>query len=250
MRTPRTTVRAAAAALALAFGLPGIFAATAGPATAAGVVATTDVVNVRTGPSTSYPIVARVPRGAAITVDCYQVGQQIGTDPAWLHTSWAGHAGFVSDWYTNTHWRTYAQLEAYGFGRCGATPTPGPTQPGIAGADQAINWMAAQMGSRRWDGLCLSAVWNAYRAAGRDIGRAPTAYAWWAARPAAQHRGDTRPPRGALVFFDGWYQGEHAGHVGIALGDGRYISSYDRTGYGIHVASLAGRSSYLGWIAP
>ena len=240
----------ASGVLASAIGLGGLGIATAPGASAAGVVTTTDTVNIRTGPSTANAIVGRVPRGTPVTVTCYSIGQQIGTDPAWLYVTYGGRTGFISDWYTNTRWRSYAQLEAYGFGRCGATRAPAPAPTSIPGATGAVNWMRSRMGSTAYDGWCLRAVFLAYQSAGRDIGRAPTAYDYWANRPAAQRRGDRNAPYGALVFFDGWYRGERAGHVGISLGNGQYISTYDATGRGIHIGNLAGRSNYLGFITP
>jgi hypothetical protein len=140
-----------------------------------------------------------------------------------------------------------------GIARCDAGPAPTPPPAPAAGAEQAIRWMAGQLGSRRYDGLCLEAVYRAYLAAGRDItaglpyGPAhDSAYTFWSvARD--RHPGDRNAPRGALVFFRS--AAGAPGHVAISLGGGNMISTWDGRTPGIHIMAIAAYdpSRYLGW---
>lgn len=138
-----------------------------------------------------------------------------------------------------------------GIPRCGAAaPAPAPAP---STADRAIGWMTARTGSTAYDGLCLAAVYQAYRAAGRDITAglpwAPshdTAYSFWTvARD--RHPGDRNAPRGALVFFRS--AAGAPGHVAISLGGGHMISTFDGRTRGIHVMPISAYdpSRYLGW---
>jgi peptidoglycan hydrolase-like protein with peptidoglycan-binding domain len=110
-----------------------------------------------------------------------------------------------------------------------------------------------------WYGWCLGLVNQAFRSAGRVLPGLQVETAK-AAQDAYASRIQTSgtPPRGALVFFD-WVQpgsnGFAPGHIGISLGDGRFIGTTDGgapTGvfpvqsYWI-VGSLA---EYKGWAYP
>jgi cell wall-associated NlpC family hydrolase len=118
--------------------------------------------------------------------------------------------------------------------------------------DDAVAWARGQLGQNAYDGYCLSFVVDAYRTgAGLDIGSAPAAIDYWNARPGQQHPGDTNPPLGALVLWNAT-AANSAGHVGISLGDGTVISSYERSDHTIHVFAIADRNAagypYLGWL--
>ncbi|MGD9525249.1 MAG: NlpC/P60 family protein [Dehalococcoidia bacterium] len=121
-------------------------------------------------------------------------------------------------------------------------------------ADSAIAWMNARMGSRAFDGYCLAAVYQAYRAAGRDItaglpaGPArDSAYSYWTVAR-NRHPGDRNPPRGALVFFRS--AAGAPGHVAISLGGGQMITTWDGRTAGIHTMPISGYdpARYLGWV--
>ncbi|MEU4526360.1 CHAP domain-containing protein [Amycolatopsis sp. NPDC024027] len=117
-------------------------------------------------------------------------------------------------------------------------------------AEDAVNWARAQLGQSAYEGLCLSFVVNAYRnGAGVDIGSAPAAVDYWNARPGQQHPNDGAAPLGALVFWDATSANPY-GHVGISLGDGTVISSYEHSDHTIHVFAIADRNGagypYLG----
>lgn len=233
-------------------------------------------LNQRGGPSTSQPVVQRIPDGATVSLECYLEGQSIGGDPLWHQAVYNGRRGFVSDYYVDIHWRTRSDLAAQGVPPCGTPPAPvqgsaPPLQgsspclqggcataaPSTTAADRAVEWAEARVGQTSYEYLCLAFVHDAWSAgAGRDIGRAPAAYDYWTAHPAAQHRGDRNPPRGALVFFswtgtaDGQYR--NWGHVALSRGDGTLVTSRERGTRAIHTMHIGDwpASSYLGWIAP
>jgi cell wall-associated NlpC family hydrolase len=115
-----------------------------------------------------------------------------------------------------------------------------------------VNWAEAQLGSTAWDGLCQAFVHDAYlQGAGVEIGGAPSAVDYWNAHPDLQHPGDAAPPLGALVYWGATSYNPY-GHVGLSLGDGQVVSSYEETTSGVHNFSLAARNAagypYLGWL--
>jgi uncharacterized protein YraI len=59
----------------------------------------TAVVNARSGPSTSYPIVSTYPAGSALPVVCQTPGTTIGTSPVWNKL---GTGRYVTDYYVDT----------------------------------------------------------------------------------------------------------------------------------------------------
>jgi hypothetical protein len=118
--------------------------------------------------------------------------------------------------------------------------------------DGAIAWAQARLGQVAYEGLCLRFVVDAYaQGGGVNIGTAPSAVEYWDQHAAGQHPGDTAAPRGALVFW-GATSANPYGHVGISLGDGTVISSYERSDHTIHTFAIADRNAagypYLGWI--
>jgi surface antigen len=135
-----------------------------------------------------------------------------------------------------------------------------PVQPagavsvmGTPAEDGAVAWAQGQLGSDGYNGYCLQFVYDAYSAAGLDIGAAPSAVDWWNANPDRQHVGDTNPPEGALVFWGATSTNPY-GHVAISEGGDTLISSAERSSTDIHEFSLADRNAggypYLGWILP
>ena len=118
----------------------------------------------------------------------------------------------------------------------------------IRGAEEAIRWVTARLGSRSYDGYCLKFVAEAYNSAGVSLGA--YANAKLCANGKTRYK-DYNPPRGALVFFD--YiasDGRNLGHVGISQGDGSFIHA--STGRGVIISTLRGYndSNYLGWSYP
>jgi hypothetical protein len=109
--------------------------------------------------------------------------------------------------------------------------------------EAAIGWMARWTGSAAYNGYCERAVETAFG----TTGVYPSAFAHWldAYRNGRAHPGDLDPPRGAIVF---WAVAMPLGHVGISLGDGRFVSTSVRGGIG--VAELSYFPAYLGWADP
>lgn len=121
--------------------------------------------------------------------------------------------------------------------------------------DQAIAYMErmAQTGAPISVGACLHYVGVAYG----QQSTTPVGGHYWAkdqfyAAPAAlQHRGDTYPPRGALLFWD--TGPGRPGHIAIAEGDGR-VASTDAPVRGkigiVPFSHFSGYGKYLGWLPP
>jgi uncharacterized protein YraI len=84
----RPASAAAAAAFVLAFAVPAV-------ASAANAITTTSV-NMRAGPSVSFPSVAQLPSGAPVQIyGCVK-------DGSWCDTSWASQRGWVAGAYLST----------------------------------------------------------------------------------------------------------------------------------------------------
>jgi hypothetical protein len=109
--------------------------------------------------------------------------------------------------------------------------------------DAALAWMSRWIGSAAYNGYCERAVELAFGTEGIY----PSAFDHWldAYRSGRAHPGDLDPPRGAIVF---WAVAMPLGHVGISLGDGRFVSTSVRGGIG--VAELSYFPAYLGWADP
>ena len=105
-----------------------------------------------------------------------------------------------------------------------------------ATAETAIAWYEARIGSTAFEGLCETAVENAYGT--REV--YANARADWEARP-DQHPDWQNAPRGALVFYDT----SSDGHVAISLGDGNVISS--AVNHRIGVVPIGYFQNPLGW---
>jgi hypothetical protein len=102
--------------------------------------------------------------------------------------------------------------------------------------EPAIAWFESRMGSSAFEGLCETAVENAFGTSSQY----PTARANWNARP-DQHTDWWNAPRGALVFYDT----SASGHVAISLGDGTVISTSINGRIGI--APVGFLQNPLGW---
>ena len=62
-------------------------------------VTSTTAVSVRSGPSSSFPVVGQLAAGSAVDVVCQSQGQKVGTTPVWDRIT---SGGFVSDHYVST----------------------------------------------------------------------------------------------------------------------------------------------------
>ena len=117
-------------------------------------------------------------------------------------------------------------------------------------------------GSSEWEGLCLKFVREAFQ--GELI-------AGWTSPEAARQQLEKEgkfypqsncwnPPRGALVFFSALGEYQPLGHVGLYLGNGGVVHSYDKvrvdtTENGVNkgiviVERLNKIDSYIGWAYP
>lgn len=118
-------------------------------------------------------------------------------------------------------------------------------------SEAAVRWAINGIGMDAYRLMCLAFVHDAYRTFGHDIGRADTAWNYWATRPARQAR-TWYPPRGSLMFWD--QSSNSAGHVALALGGQRGVSTWTGStspNNRIHAFSLAHRArGYVGWIWP
>jgi hypothetical protein len=121
---------------------------------------------------------------------------------------------------------------------------------------EAIAWAKreAASGSSKWHDLCLSFVAHAY---GWPASGTATALKQWNELPSSmQHKGDTSPPPGALLYWKhpGSSSGD-AGHVAIYLGNGK-IASNDIVRDGhisiVDVGDIQRKwgQQYLGWAPP
>ncbi|MEV5842233.1 hypothetical protein AB0M32_09685 [Streptomyces sp. NPDC051985] len=111
-----------------------------------------------------------------------------------------------------------------------APPRPAETVPlrvAPGGADKAIAWYRAHLGSTAYEGWCEKAARTAWGCAPKS----PSAIAHWN-RSGPKHTTST-PPQGAFVFWNI----SKFGHVGIADGTGRFYAT------GVHYYR-----NYLRWI--
>lgn len=112
---------------------------------------------------------------------------------------------------------------------------------------QYVAWARARNGTGWADGKCLAWVSTAL-SGGEGLGGLYARYVWERApASAAKAAGDTSPPIGAIVVW-GPPTGGGAGHVGISIGGGKFISA---TGGRVQVLSIAGfGSNYYGAMTP
>ena len=217
-------------------------------------IALTTSVNLRPGPSTTSgnPLTV-MPSGTSPNFLCWTQGQNINGVDVWFQVTYAGLTGYYASYYDNSSYTTDSQITSkYGIPQCGAVPPP----PATTNGQKAIAWAQTKLGQTAWDGLCLNFVYQAYLyGAGVDItGGLPyaaahnTAYTYWTVVP--NHHTDTNPPAGALVFWRAASSPTGAGHVGLSLGGGTIISSYDGRTYGIHKFNISSyqQNLYLGWV--
>lgn len=196
-------------------------------------------LSARTGPGTGYSVVRYLAYGTSVSIVCQvQGGTNINGNATWNKLA---DGTYVSDYWMNT-----PSFNSYipGMPACGSTTTTTTTT--IPGAESAISWAYARRGSTAYEGWCLKFVANAY---GRSAAGFASAKAHWNnAVSTGRARYTSSPPRGALVFWNSWFNGVNYGHVGISLGGGQVIAT--SVGGKVGVASLSYFSNYLGWVVP
>lgn len=112
--------------------------------------------------------------------------------------------------------------------------------------EQYVAWAQGQERQGWPDRMCLAWVSTAVKG-GQGAGGGRAVYAWqYAPAGTPKAPGDTNPPIGAIVV---WAPptGGNAGHIGISIGGGRFISA---TGGRVVNLSIAGFGNYLGAMAP
>lgn len=104
--TLRKPIAISAASLMTVFGLSVAAPVEAHAVTNGGTVIASPCLNLRTGTSTSSSVLACIPRGTWVTVQCTTAGQTVagggGTTAIWDKVSYAGRTGFITDAWLNT----------------------------------------------------------------------------------------------------------------------------------------------------
>jgi phage-related protein len=149
--------------------------------------------------------------------------------------STGGSAG--GGWFQGKFYETEAALNQAK--RDAGTGGVGGGPPVIGGdlaakGENAIAWALNKLGSQDWNWLCQRFVEMAFGTSGKY----PSA--WSAAQALMTNRGGN-PPRNSLVFFRPDSTNANFGHVGISLGDNRFISA---TANGVRIDDL--NSGYWG----
>lgn len=192
---------------------------TTAPASAGSVTTTADV-NVRSGPGTSYSVVAVAARGTTVAT----TGSTSGT---WTQVLWAGTPRWISTAY---------------LAPAASTPAPnsGPTAPQSGIAAQVVAYAQAhvgypyQVGSKGPDAFdCSGLVSAAYGSAGVAIPHSMSTQAATGTRIALA---DLRP--GDVVVW-----GEPVTAVSLYVGDDRLIIA-DGPAYGVRQVSLSARLTW------
>jgi peptidoglycan hydrolase-like protein with peptidoglycan-binding domain len=148
---------------------------------------------------------------------------------------------------------TRAALTAALNGAQPVAPVAPPAPSGVPGAEQAIAYATnpppnPMDPSGSWHYWCLGLVNKAYQSAGRPLPELAKPRAWdsyLAYANAGKVQTGGNPPRGALVFFNSFMP---YGHIGISLGDGRYIGTLE-SGAPTGVRTIA-NPTFVGWAYP
>lgn len=142
------------------------------------------------------------------------------------------------------------QLDAGRLGGDKFAVTGVPSNSGRPGAptesgEQAVAWALSRVGQQAYIGACEKFVENAY---GADL---VFGSAWKAAQETMTRAGGSLAdaPRGAPVYFRPHSSNDNYGHVGIALGDGRFVSAL-YSGIAIQGPSQYWNNLYAGYGAP
>jgi hypothetical protein len=189
--------------------------------------------------------------GTKISVSCYQMGTANvpgSADAMWVQASWASGPGTGTGWINEHFVNDGAPINK---------AAPGVPPCSSSAASKAISWARQYLGTNDDSGYCLLFVYQAYQAAGINIGSSSTAASYWSGNPRGytRHPGDKNPAVGSLVFW-GATKANPAGHVGIYEGNNTVIStsSWPESGNQVHEWSFSGRNAagypYLGWMLP
>jgi uncharacterized protein YraI len=233
-RPTRWSVAVAAAVTGLLVTLPGV--AQAYPSSHSGTINTAGgLLNVRSGPSSSYDAWRTLADGASVTLLCQTHGESVtgtyGTTTLWDFLS---IGGMVSDAYVNTG------SDGQVVNSCtyvGAEPSSktNPRSP-----NGAINWAFQRYRSTAYENLCLAFTAQAYGWGGSGWNTAEIGGDWETSHGYMHTSGI--PPRGALVWY---HNSSGTGHVAISLGEGKVIGTSVAGAVG--VAGYLDHGMYRGW---
>lgn len=111
---------------------------------------------------------------------------------------------------------------------------------------QYVAWALGQVNQPFGNNLCLA--WVSIAVSGRQGRGGDYARYVWERAPASAVKspGDTSPPAGAIVVWNA-PTGGGAGHIGISIGGGKFISA---TGGRVVILSIAGFGNYYGAMTP
>jgi uncharacterized protein YraI len=221
----------------------GILAAAAGLlvfGTATGAYAASGTVNtagtaltVRAAPGTSFDAWDTVADGASVTILCQTTGTSVsgtyGTSNIWDMLS---RGGFVSDAYV------YTGSDGRVAPDCTYAAAPPRANP--SGANAAISYEFARLGSTAEEGWCMRFQAQAYGWSASGWSTAEVGGDWETSHGYMHTSGI--PPRGALVWY---HNSSGTGHVVVSLGEGKIIGSSVNGQVG--VADYLYRTGYRGW---
>jgi uncharacterized protein YraI len=221
----------------------GIIAATAallvtGTATAAyaasGTVNTAgSALTVRAAPGTGYDAFGSVNDGASVTILCQTSGSSVsgtyGTSTLW---DMIGSGGFIADAYV------YTGSDGRVAPACDYAAAPPRANP--RGANAAISYEFARLGSTAEEGWCMRFQAQAYGWSASGWASAEVGGDWEQSHGYLHTTGV--PPRGALVWY---HNSSGTGHVVVSLGEGKIIGSSVNGRVG--VAGYQYRTGYRGW---
>ncbi|KAJ2755376.1 hypothetical protein GGI19_001684, partial [Coemansia pectinata] len=111
---------------------------------ASGYAINGDVVNCRSGPSTSYGVVRTYKKGQDVSIVCQTTGPSINGDTLWDKTS---DGCYVADYYVSTGTGNYVT------GKCGGGSTPPPSNGN--GYCKTVNQAGLDLISK-WEGFVAS----------------------------------------------------------------------------------------------
>jgi hypothetical protein len=208
----------------------------------------TGTLRVHPSPSASAAVIRTLPNHTWIDIVCQTTGDSVQGSSIWDQID-SPIRGYVADWYTTTP--APAGTFTTSIPRCGAPPTPTPSDVSVAlSMNGQVVVPAAIANAFRigpyWSGFCEGFVGYATRGlSGRGYGSAMADYR------AHRNLGEVHtgpPPAGAVVY---WNTGG-AGHIGISIGNGQEISTYGYYGnrYPIQIHSYLYFPNYLGWVYP
>jgi tape measure domain-containing protein len=108
-------------------------------------------------------------------------------------------------------------------------------------AQTAVAWALQRVGAaKEYIGWCERFVENAFGTSGRF------GTAWQAAQAITTNR-DANAPRGTIVFFRPDPSNLNAGHVGLSLGDGTFVSATNAGGAIESLSNAYWKGLYYGW---